>query len=242
MVLSTNDAESLRDWLATPYDPANGLNLREFNGLKNSAADLLLQQPDLPAGLVVDFAAMFLDSLYDSVWRDYCLQFLSAGHEKLSNRTDPDAASARTIALETLRTATSQRTETFAGTALLGLEAISRREPATVRPSEVATLATTVAKDEQASEPCRITALRVAALTGATAVLPTARDLAQTGETEMLRQSAVATIGDLGTAADRELLDALAHDNDKYVAATATRATETLKKRIAARGAGDVRR
>jgi hypothetical protein len=241
MVLSTNDAEDLHVWLTTPYDPASGLSLREFNGLKNTAADLLLQQPRVPADLVADFAAMFLDSSYDSVWRDYCLQFLSAGHEKLAGRSDPEVAEARTAAVDTLRVATEQRIETFAGTALLGLEAISRREPTIVKPSEVATRAVAVAKDEQASEPCRITALRVAALTGASDVLPTARDLAQTGETEMLRQSAVATIGDLGTTVDQELLDALTHDSDKYVATIATKAADALRKRVAvsAKGAGE---
>ena len=38
-----------------------------------------------------------------------------------------------------------------------------------------------MANDDRASEACRITALRVAALHGAKEVLPVARELAQTG-------------------------------------------------------------
>ncbi len=234
-LLATNDVEALRGFLVLPFDPAGGLTACEFNGLKNSAADLLLRQPDVPADLVVDFAAMYLDTEYDSVWRDYCLQFLSAGHEVLSGRDGPDVSEARSAAVEVLRAATGDRTETYAGTALLGLNAISGRDTEAVKAAEVATLAADVAKDERASEACRITALRVAGASGAAAVLPGARELAQTGETETLRQAAVATIGDLGTADDQELLDALAHDPDKYVAATAKQAAERLRKRQAER-------
>lgn len=231
-VLSTNDAALLHLWLTVPYDSTCGLTAIEFNGLKNAAADLLMQQPVVSAEWIVDFAAMFLDTTYDPVWRDYCLQFLSVGHEKLTGRTDGKSVETRATVLAVLREATKLRTDTFAGTALLGLNAIARHNPETVKLSEIAAIATAVVQDERTSEPCRITALRVSALLNVTDVLPVARELAQTGETEMLRQVAVATIGDLGSAVDLELLEALSRDSDQFVAATAAQTVDTLRNRM----------
>jgi hypothetical protein len=231
-ILSTNDATALVQWLTNPYDPACGLTSQEYNGLKNAAADLLLRQPEVPPAWVSSFATMFRDASYDPVWRDYCLQYLAIGQERVFGRTEPEAVTTQALALEVLREATSQRTASFAGTALLGLQAIARRNPEVMPTSEVATLATAVAKDDRSSEPCRITALRVAALQGAKEVLPVARELAQTGETEMLRMVAIVSIGELGSAADQELLDALTHDGEPHVAGIATQAAATIKKRV----------
>jgi hypothetical protein len=231
-ILSTNDATALVQWLTIPYDPTCGLTSQEYNGLKNAAADLLLRQPEVSPAWVSSFATMFRDETYDLVWRDYCLQFLAVGQGRLSGRREPEAVAAHALALAVLRAATTQRTETFAGTALLGLQAIARWNPEGMPTAEVATLATAVAKDDRSSEPCRITALRVAALHGAKEVLPVARELAQTGATEMLRLAAIASLGELGGASDQALLDALTHDGGPHVASTATQAAAALKKRV----------
>ena len=109
-----------------------------------------------------------------------------------------------------------------------------QRLPAVLSTNDAAALAPWLGmhNDDRASEPCRITALRVAALHGAKEVLPVARELAQTGETEMLRMAAIASLGELGGAADQELLDALTHADVPYVASIATQAAATLKKRM----------
>ena len=106
----------------------------------------------------------------------------------------------------------------------------TRSTPAVSAPAKISDL--TKAKDDQASEPCRITALRVAALHGAKEVLPVARELAQTGKTEMLRMAAIASLGELGGTADQELLDALTHADVPYVASIATQAAAILKNRM----------
>jgi len=187
----------------------------------------------VPPDLVADFALQYLDAAHDPVWRDYCLQFLSAGHEKLAASTHPDAPAACTAAVEVLRFATSERTDTLSGTALLGLDTIARRDPAAVPATDVVTLAVAIAADPNASDSCRVTALRVAALNAATNALPAARDLARSGSTELLRQAAVATLGDLGTPSDRALLASLARDRDPHVASTAQRALSLLDRRPA---------
>ena len=93
----------------------------------------------------------------------------------------------------------------FAGTALLGIERLSRTRPELDR-TNLANTAVSLAVDETATEGNRITGFRLAAGMGMTNVLPWARITAQTGSTGPLRMAAVATIGDLGDTSDRELL------------------------------------
>ena len=69
-VLSAEQVEALRDMLAVTYDPRMPGTLIEFNGVKNAAAEFLLQQPDFPSDLLLDFAFMFDDPAHDPVWRD----------------------------------------------------------------------------------------------------------------------------------------------------------------------------
>lgn len=233
-VISTNDVAALRTWLTMHYNPSNGVSLLEFNAVKNSAVDLLLRQPVGAPELIADLAAMFYDTSYDPVWRDYCLQFMAGSLETFSAATEPAVVELCSDVRDVLREATGIRTDTIAGTALLGLNAEARRNPDAVKPAEVNVLASAVARDAAASEACRITALRVAGMTGAADVLPVARELSQIGGTETIRQAAIATVGELGGASEQELLDSLAHDSDKAVAAIAQQAGAALRKRLGA--------
>jgi hypothetical protein len=90
-----------------------------------------------------------------------------------------------------------------------------------------------IASDDAASEASRITALRVAALMGNGDVLPAARMLAQVGGTDTLRLAAVATLGDVGVAADLELLQALSATADGRARPVVDGALKRLKDRLA---------
>jgi HEAT repeat protein len=55
-----------------------------------------------------------------------------------------------------------------------------------------------------------------------------ARSLAQTGETVLLRSAAIVTLGETGTADDRELLDTFALSDNKQIAAAARLALQKM--------------
>lgn len=229
--LDPTQIEALRDLLALPFDDAYGLDPLAFNGIKNGAADLLLRQEHFPPDLAYDFAAMFDDSAYDEVWRDYCLQMLADCHHKLTHREGAESLAARAVALDTLRGAARLRIHTWPGTALLGLDAIARSKTGDVTDTEVDEIASALALDHGVSEAGRITALRIAGERRLPGVAEIARDLAQTARTETLRAAAIATLGDLGAASDLELLESLSAERDPFLAQIAHAASRKLAER-----------
>jgi hypothetical protein len=130
-ILSSNQVETLRALVSIPYSSSNKLSSLEFNGIKNVATDILLQQPAFPAEFLADLVLQHADQAQDEVWRDYCLQMLTSGYLNLSGRveSDPDVPAARELALHTLMTATTAGGPTWPGTALLGLNTILASEP-----------------------------------------------------------------------------------------------------------------
>jgi len=63
----------------------------------------------------------------------------------------------------------------------------------------------------------RITAIRMCGEQGNAQALGTARNLAQNGDTTMLRCAAIATLGELGTEDDLALLETYAASTDKRI-------------------------
>jgi HEAT repeat protein len=133
--------------------------------------------------------------------------------------------------------ALDERSETLAGTSLIGLELLSRTHEEFDRPAIVAK-SLEIASDESASPSCRLTALRLASLTsgepgagGGELAANTARTLAQTGETVLLRSAAIVTLGETGTAEDRELLETFTFSDNKQIAAAALMALKKMELR-----------
>lgn len=170
-VLSSNQVETLRALVSAPYSPSSPFSPLEFNGVKNVAADILLQQPEFPAEILADLALQHGDPSQDEVWRDYCLQMLTSGYLNLAGRTggslrppDPDAPAARQLALETLMSAASAGGGTWPGTALLGLNTILASEPSAFPREELDSRILYVLSDASASEAALITASRLAGM------------------------------------------------------------------------------
>lgn len=231
-VLSDGQIETLRDMLAVPYDPRMPGTLIEFNGLKNAAAEFLIQQPAFPSDLLFDFAAMFEDVAYDAVWRDYCLQMLGQGYLGLSGRGGQDASDARSLAVAVLLEATGAHSGTWAGTALLGLYAVMSSDPEAVPAGVFTNEVVKAASDPSASEAVRITALRLAGVCRMAEVRSSALRLAGAAETETLRAAAIATLGEVGKVEDRELLTGFAMEDDPVVSTAAKRACQLLPGKI----------
>ena len=127
--------------------------------------------------------------------------------------------------------ALEERDSTIAGTSLIGLELLSRTHDEFDRES-ILSSAVEIAADESASPSPRLTALRLSALANSeletASVAETARMLAQTGETVLLRSAAIMTLGETGSEEDRELLESFALSDNKQIAAAAEMALEKM--------------
>jgi hypothetical protein len=208
-VLSSNQVETLRALVSIPYSSSNSLSVLEFNGIKNVAADILLQQPSFPAEFLADLVVQQADPAQDEVWRDYCLQMLTTGYLNLAGRaggSDPDVAPARELALNTLMTATSAGGSTWPGTALLGLNTILASEPSAFPREELDSRILNVLADTSASEAALITASRLAGMANLESARPSLEALAKSSASELVRTAAAKSISEI----------------DKYVSSTAT--------------------
>lgn len=242
--LSTADVAALREMLAFPNDrfPAK-MRPIEINAVKNDILDCLLRQKQLSVGLDLQMAEMASNPKNDPVWRDYSIQFMGQfygrfaaergsqttedGNQRADIGGQKDAESSAIH--DALFSALDERSETLAGTALIGLELLSRTHEEFDRPAIVAK-SLEIAADESASSSCRLTALRLSTLTGKSdsAAADLARSLAQTGDTLLLRSAAIVTLGEVGTADDRELLNTFALSDNKQIAAASRLALQKM--------------
>lgn len=230
--LSPEQFETLRDAIAVPFDSRMSCSLIEFNGIRNAAAEFLLQQPDFPPDLLLDFAGMHDDPGQDPVWRDYCLQMLMTGWQNLAGRGGEESVEARALAVRKLEGAAAARGNTWPGTALLGLRLVSQSDPTAFPPEKTDRLILGALYDRSASEATRVTALRLAGERRLTEARAMAEELARdAASTPMLRLCAVASLGDLGAC--RDLLEELAARSDPVLSGAAARALRGIAKREA---------
>jgi len=208
--LSSNQVVTLRIVVSLPYNSAMPLSALEFNGIKNVAADILLQQPSFPAEFLADLVIQHADPSQDEVWRDYCLQMLTSGFLNLSSRVGvaPDAPlsavavaaeaeAARELALHTLMTATTAGGPTWPGTALLGLHTILASEPSAFPREELNKRILAALSDASASEAALITASRLAGMSSLESARPSLDALAKDSVSELVRAVAAKSISEL---------------------------------------------
>ncbi len=262
--LSAADVAALREMLMFPNDrfPEKMRDI-EINAVKNDVLDKLLRQTELPEGLGLQMAEMAADSSNDPVWRDYCVQFMEPFCERLTaeymggnrqnnlgqndsmrmgenNDSAPNHSACQTeleVVREAMFSALDERSETIAGTALIGLELLSRSHEEFDR-ELIIEKAVEIASDELASSSTRLTAMRLSAQisngeqgTPNVEVVQTARALAQTGETVLLRSAAIVTLGEVGSADDRELLESFTFAENKQIADAAKLALNKMNSR-----------
>jgi len=231
--LSEADVEGLSLFLRLRYDDTIGIPLKTWNVLRNDVLDILLRQEELRDGLGLQMAAMYHDRGQDDVWRDYCVQYLAGYYDRrYPAGTEEPQTVEREEMLRTYWSAASEKDKTIAGTALIGLEDLSRRHQEVDR-RRVSDRAYELAVDEDCSEASRITSIRLCGMMGRKDVLPTARVLAQTAETTTLRMAAIATLGDLGGEGDVPLLESLAGSVEERIARIAEQALEKVRRAVA---------
>ncbi len=244
--LSVDDVAALRDMLTWPNDKfPEGMRDIEINAIKNDVLDRLLRQTVLPDGIGLQMVEMASNPDNDPVWRDYCVQFMTPCYERLTSEyaesTDGNGSvqnSPVNNELDAVREAMfaslNERDCTIAGTSLIGLELLSRTHDEFDREA-ITDSALDIASDESASAASRMTAMRLAAGVGPAdnsdytdRTAETARLIAQTGETVLLRSAAIVTLGEIGTDADRELLESFTTDGNRQIATAAQLALEKM--------------
>lgn len=255
--MSSTDVAALREMLLFANDRfPKKMRPIEINAVKNDVLDLLLRQKQMPEGLGQQMVEMAQNSENDPVWRDYCVQFMqpfyervvaesgeqgagSAGEALVSTTGEGAAVSDEGVAStkeltaihDAMFSALDERDSTISGTALIGLENLSRTHDEFDREAIVAK-ASEIASDETASAASRMTALRLAAMSeGSESAVGAARSLAQTGATVLLRSAAIVTLGEIGTANDRELLESYLLADNRQIAAAAKMALAKMDAR-----------
>lgn len=248
--LSQDDIEALMEMLKYPNSRfPEKMRPIEINAVKNDVLDKLLRQKRLPEMIGFQLAEMAENEENDPVWRDYCVQFMQPFYERASTERKEHGAESvsqasglqnagNTDALQVIHGAMFQaldeRNTTIAGTSLIGLELLSRTHEEFDR-EIIINKANEIAADETASASSRMTGLRLASQVAqkqgagtAETTADTARLLAQTGETVLLRSAAIVTLGEIGTPEDRELLQAYQLADNKQIASAATMALEKM--------------
>jgi hypothetical protein len=263
--LSAADVAALREMLMFPNSRFPKMRPIEVNAVKNDVLDMLLRQKELSEGLGLQMVGMAENSANDPVWRDYCVQFMEPFYERASGKlaaknaknyekedseTSVSSSAAGgeklsdelTAVHDAMFSALDERSATIAGTALIGLELLSRSHEEFDR-ERIVKKAIEMALDERASSSVRLTALRLPAVvenkglsnteqgTSNVEVAKTARTLAQTGETVLLRSAAIVTLGEVGSAEDRELLESFTFAENKQIAEASRLALKKMDAR-----------
>ncbi|MBN2162435.1 MAG: hypothetical protein JW713_05790 [Pontiellaceae bacterium] len=246
--LSVDDVAALREMLTWPNDRfPEGMRDIEINAIKNDVLDRLLRQNTLPEGIGLQLVEIASNPENDPVWRDYCVQFMTPFYEQCSAESMAQGAGSAEqsnqsalsegeldVVRKAMFGALDERDSTIAGTSLIGLELLSRTHEEFDREA-IVNSALEIASDESASAASRMTALRLSVKVGTTedteyteSTAETARLLAQTGETVLLRSAAIVTLGEIGIEADRELLESFANDENQQIASAAKLAMKKM--------------
>jgi hypothetical protein len=209
------------------------MQLLNLNALKNQLLDQLMQLKPLPSDLGNRLMAMYKDSRQDPVWRDYCVQhfasYYAAKWPESTLAKDNDEA---TRILVNLRQAADEPEGAIAGSALIGLEWLSREHKECDR-EQVGNLALSMAMDKSRPLHIRATAMQVCGMMGKKEAISTARILLGQSQDESCVIPALGVLGTLGNDSDLALLQSLAdHASSPYIRNAAQAALQRLIVRL----------
>jgi len=177
--------------------------------LKNMLMDGLCALNPPPTGLGDVLAQLYHDKSQNVVLRDYAVQHMTALYEASGNSRN-NLSQIR----DTLWEALKETDSSIAGSALLGLEQLSKTQSDFDR-SRVAKAALQLAGDKDTGELARITAFQVCAQTGLQDALPVLEQAAQQGQSIPLRISAIGALGTMGDAQAVPLLNTLLNGTEE---------------------------
>lgn len=208
----------------------------DLSGVKNDILSSLIEQEPVPPRLQAEMLGILNDKTYPEWWRDYVVQHLELLCRRQWRRPGEDGISdqARQEIVRAYFDAADEAKSSVGGTALLGLERLSRDYPEFSR-EKIKERAISMAGDTAADLRCRIAAMQVAGLVEAQAILSLARDHAASATCMPLRISSIATISKVGGVDDVSRLRAMAGDANTYVQKAAASALQVLESRLASR-------
>lgn len=237
--LALQDVEALMAFMRSADVEVTSMRPIELNSIRNDLMEVLLRQNVLPEGLGSLLVGVLGNREHGSMWRNYCLQFMTPYYERrfkdlsTGQPSDTEVTSDGELQLveQAMWQALDERDNSNAGTALLGLNELSEKFPV-FDEKQVQAAMVDLAQDAAASEANRITALRLCGEQGHAEALKAARMVAQQGETVVLRCAAIATLGDLGGDEERFLLEEYAVSGEPRIARIAQMALEKMVSRM----------
>jgi len=187
--------------------------------IRNNMANALVWQESPNPRLHECFAKMLADESESSIWRDYCLQFLS---ECLASSSDPEA-------IKAILTRYAQGKDGLAGTAIVNVglqESAGRMKPDETFSQQLeAQLA-----DPEVVLPTKLSILAMIGKRNDVRLLPLVRIYA-TNTTDGLRRCAIATLGQIGAPEDLPLIRAGLTDPNRSVQLAASAALKAMSQR-----------
>lgn len=197
--LSSGDVAMITNFLQSSGTQTPGLSLSERLALKNDALDLLQRQAQPIPGLGTSMVKMLNDPRQPDGWRDYCLQGMAYQYARARDFADPATADAeRGLALAAFDSAFRDADKTrLRGTALRGIDTLSRDFPEVERYAKLDEKIIAVIKAPGADEGSLITALRMYSARNLTGERQAIEGLCQKGSTTLLRKVALKTLNEL---------------------------------------------
>jgi len=226
--LSDVDRKVLSAFLDLPFSEQRGTGNLAFNALKNDVLGKLLQQNVIETGFGFYLVRMYKDERLDDVWRDYCIQFVSAYWNRrcVLGAWQPDEKQAL---LDACRHAATCVDIPVAGTALLTLCRIAEESPNSMEsPVPISDIAVGVARNENACNAARATAIQVCARLNRRDILSLCRKLAVSPGDVTLRMSAIAALGSLGDRSSLAAIQSLSTSSEPRISLAARGALHCL--------------
>ena len=223
--LPRDQVQACYEFLYQKLDSQTLPNL-QFNGLKNELVFVLMRQKRKPAELSGHLVKMYRDKSFDTTWRDYCVQFFGKWYpDAPKNSGRREMAEALWDALK------NERGNSISGAASSQLCFLSGRFQEFDKKA-VSEASYDALCDPKCANISRVALLQTCAVLGNEKALPVARKLASGSREPLLKASAIAAIGMLGSKDDLELLRQFERAKDIRLRAPAKAAVEKIEARI----------
>ena len=209
--LSDSEYLALQNYLLTTQDGRDGDFRQHEYALRNYIMDALREEQTRLYETIDTLTDIYSNEAQGEVMRNYALQHLASAYiDNVSGLSAND----KSRIVTTLQAALNGK-QSLPGTALVGLQDISRWDPAILSPSRVGNIAMDILSDQDANKLSRISAFQISGELKLNGVSSYARDVAFDEKADRaLRMSAIYALGQLGQTTG---LDSLLNDANKYV-------------------------
>ncbi len=220
--LSEKELEALLSFLHK--DPkTEKLSIMELDAIKNDVVCLLIDQKRRDIKLSHHLIAMYFDKKMDTIWREYCVQFMGNWYNKTAS--DDERELLHYTLNESLKGG-----EHIAGTAILQMSRLVGDEKTGFKKKEVRDKAYKLLSDPNTGDQVKMTAFQVAANLDHPEVTKLAREVIQEkGGNVLLKMSAIAVLGKRGNVSDIQMLNQLTKSTDTRLRKPARAAIKKLE-------------